>query len=104
VTTPIIELDAADWKHFADFHKAFCVALGAPNWHGTSINAYLDSILWGDINKIDPPYILQVKNSKNIPHDIREFIEILQQAIMDHRAESKMQRGYDVEAKLEFTS
>ena len=51
----ILELDARQWKTPADFYNALLRKLGAPDWHGTSINAFIDSMIVGDINEVTSP-------------------------------------------------
>jgi RNAse (barnase) inhibitor barstar len=40
----IIELDAENWETAIDFYKALLPALGAPEWHGYSPDALIDSM------------------------------------------------------------
>ena len=40
----IIELDAAKWKTIIDFYDALLASLGAPEWHGKSPDALIDSM------------------------------------------------------------
>lgn len=51
-----IELDASGWVTADDFSAALFAGLGAPSWHGTSINALVDSMIYGGINDIVPPF------------------------------------------------
>jgi RNAse (barnase) inhibitor barstar len=51
----VVELDAQYWKTPADFHHALLGALGAPDWHGDSIPALIDSMIVGDINAVGLP-------------------------------------------------
>lgn len=47
---PVIELDASDWKTTSDFYDALLSALGAPDWHGRSGVALVDTMLHNDVN------------------------------------------------------
>ena len=51
----IIELDASYCKTIAEFYRALLNQLGAPEWHGRNVNALVDSMVYGDINRVDPP-------------------------------------------------
>lgn len=51
----VVELDAQYWKTPADFYHALLRELGAPDWHGESIPALIDSIIVGDINAVGLP-------------------------------------------------
>ncbi len=51
----IVELDAQHWKTPRDFYSALLRKLGAPEWHGESIPALIDSMIVGDINEVATP-------------------------------------------------
>ncbi|MBB4155650.1 RNAse (barnase) inhibitor barstar [Sphingomonas jinjuensis] len=51
----IVELDARYWNAPADFYNALLRQLGAPDWHGESIPAMIDSMIVGDINEVALP-------------------------------------------------
>lgn len=51
-----IALDARHWLSLLDFYDELLSALGAPEWHGRSIDALIDSIIFGGINEVEPPY------------------------------------------------
>jgi len=55
-----IELDASQWKTGLDFYDALLTALGAPHWHGRSVDALIDSMVYRDINTIESPYTIAV--------------------------------------------
>jgi barstar (barnase inhibitor) len=82
-----IDLDASKWKTLLDFYDALLSALGAPEWHGRSINALIDSMIGGDINKIEPPYIIRVRSTASLPKDLRDEIERVRQYLQKHRAD-----------------
>jgi hypothetical protein len=64
-----IELDATSWKDGADFSKSLLPALGAPSWHGNSVDALIDSIVYGDINAVDPPFTIRITGWRHAPSD-----------------------------------
>ena len=51
----VVQLDARHWKTPPDFYKALVRELGAPDWHGESIPALIDSMIVGDINAVALP-------------------------------------------------
>lgn len=59
-----IELDASEWVAAVDFHTALLTALGAPKWHGTSTNALIDSMIYGGINDVTPPFRVNVRGMR----------------------------------------
>jgi hypothetical protein len=42
---PVIELDAARWKNIVEFLNDLLAALRAPDWHGYSPDALIDSMI-----------------------------------------------------------
>ena|ERR1700675_613026 len=55
-------MDAAAWNSCDDVYDAFFRVVGAPSWHGRNFNALNDSIGGGDINEIEVPYKLVIRN------------------------------------------
>lgn len=53
------DLDASSWKTPADFYAALLPAVGAPDWHGDSTQAITDSMIGGEINAVEPPYVVK---------------------------------------------
>lgn len=56
-----IDLTASGWITPLDFYEALLAALGAPEWHGRNVNALMESMMFGNINKVDPPMIVHVR-------------------------------------------
>ena len=71
----IIELDATKWKTYDDFYNAPLPSIGAPKWHGQNLNALVDSMIWGGINAVDPPYTIRILGAATLPQDIRDHVE-----------------------------
>jgi RNAse (barnase) inhibitor barstar len=57
-----IVLDGKNWNEDDDVYDAFFAAVGAPSWHGRNFNALRDSIVVGQINKVEVPYLIKIKN------------------------------------------
>ena len=55
-----IDRDAASWMTPLHFYAALLPALGAPEWHGNSVPAIVDSMIGGEINAVEPPYIVSI--------------------------------------------
>ncbi|WP_366810733.1 barstar family protein [Sphingomonas sp.] len=70
-----IAFDAAGWESEDDFYGAFLSALGAPDWHGRSVDALIDSIVFGGINAVEPPFALVVRNGAALEPGLRRGIE-----------------------------
>ena len=84
---PILELDATHWRDCIDFYRALLEAVGAPDWHGMSVDAFIDSIIYGDINAIDPPFTVRIKGVASAPIEVREGIDLLMQHIRPANAQ-----------------
>lgn len=98
----IIELDAKDWKDVLDFYRALLPALGAPEWHGTSIDALLDTMVWSDeINEVKPPYTVRIKNTAALSKEISDKIYLISGEILEARAEFNKRHGHDVDVNIE---
>jgi RNAse (barnase) inhibitor barstar len=57
-----IALDGKNWNEAGDVYDAFFAAVGAPSWHGRNFDALHDSIVVGQINKVEVPYLIKIKN------------------------------------------
>ncbi len=93
----IISLDASNWKEPLDFYDAILPALGAPSWHGCSVDALLDTMIWGDFNQVKPPYIIEINHTKNLPAAAMQELIWTRQSIVEARAEHQERKGYDVD-------
>ena len=74
-------MDAAGWESTDDLFLSFFRAVGAPDWHGKNFNALRDSIGTGDINLIEVPYRLLLKNYDQIGQavkcDVDHFVNVI---------------------------
>lgn len=68
-------LDASVWKTADDIYDSFFEAVGAPAWHGRNCDALKDSIVTGDINQVEVPYRLIIKDSARMALGAREGAE-----------------------------
>jgi hypothetical protein len=65
-----------------DFVGALKKAIGAPDWHGDSVDALLDSMIYhDDINALKPPYTISIagadKAGSEAQHIIRQLAQLL---------------------------
>ena len=96
-----IELNAANWKTVLDFYHAILPAVGAPDWHGESPNALIDSMIWGGINSIEPPYKIKIHGLRSTPHSVREHVNLVKQGIAEARTEYHRRRDADIDVSIE---
>jgi hypothetical protein len=104
MTILILELDACSWKTADDFRSALKAAIGAPQWHGDVVGAFLDSIFGGGMNALKPPYVIKVVNTVHLAPELQEMIRNLSSAMEDTRMRRLARTGEDVAASLEIAN
>jgi RNAse (barnase) inhibitor barstar len=76
-------LAATTWKTRDDVYDSFFRAVGAPKWHGKNYDALRDSIATGQINEIEVPYRLLVRNSQSIGVPakamLKDFVKLIRE-------------------------
>jgi hypothetical protein len=83
----IIELHADGWITAMDFANALKKAIGAPDWHGESVDAFLDSMIYhDDINALKSPYTIRIRGAAKAGSGAQDFARLLAQAITKHGA------------------
>lgn len=102
VTMRIIELDASGLRDVLDFTRALCALLGSPGWHGQSIDAFIDSMVWGGIDKAEPPYMVRIVNTAGLTAETRDWIETLRVELIDSCAEYKEREGEEISVGIEI--
>lgn len=98
----IIDLDAASWKNVLDFYDAVLAAVGAPKGHGRNPNALVDSMVWGGMNTVEPPYTIKISRTESLPKDVREHIDLVEGDIAKARMEHRKQQGNDVDVSIKI--
>ena len=98
----IIKLDASKCTTVADFYNAILPALGAPEWHGGNVNELVESMVWGDINDIDTPYVVQIYSAKNFPSDVMKQMKWTKGDLIKARADYKRREGHDIEVDFQI--
>jgi hypothetical protein len=96
-----IKIDATNWKTILDFYHAMLPAVGAPPGHGIGIAAFIDSMIWGGMNSIEPPYTVRIEGTANLPEKVRNEIELLKQALARGRPYFFEAEGHQAEVYLE---
>jgi hypothetical protein len=92
----LIELDARGWKTPLDFLRSLAGALGSPEGHGMSPDAFVDSMIWGGINRVQPPCTVKIKNITDAPREVADSVSLLISTIKRARQERFQRRGDDV--------
>lgn len=89
-------MHSPQWRTQDDVYDAFFRAVGSPSWHGRNFNALRDSIETGDVNEIEVPYCLLIKDvgaaEPEAAQMIRDFVDLIKEL---------RDRGCDVDIRLE---
>jgi RNAse (barnase) inhibitor barstar len=82
-----IQLDGTAWNTEDDFFTAFLSAVRTPDWHGHNLDALNDSIGAGDINEVNPPFLVKIRGSASMKPEAKQMVERFQQLIQDLKRE-----------------
>lgn len=96
----IIELDASKWKTVTDFYDALLAAVGAPKGHGKSPDALIDSMIWGGMNAVEPPYTVQISGLSTSPKEVRDHVQQVGDLLVNGRIYRKRHKGDDVDVSI----
>ncbi len=83
------------WQSIGDFYNSILPELQAPERHGANLNALVESMVWGGINKLDPPYKVEILNSEKVPQDVLEEIREIADFTLESCAEFRERKGRD---------
>ena len=70
----VIRLDAHRWAGVGDFHTDLMAALEAPDWHGTGMDALIDSMIRGGINGVEPPYRIEIEHAQDMTPEVEVWV------------------------------
>lgn len=98
----VVEIDASACrtvKQFAAELKRAIHAIEAV--HGDSVDAFVDSMVFGVMSDLAPPYVVRVTGLKR-GSDPERFARTLANAIGQARVERRTRKGEDVEVSLQI--
>lgn len=94
----IVELHAENLVTALDFAGALKKAIGAPDWHGSSVDAFLESMIYTDgINALKAPYTIRISGVDQAGPEAQRMIRLLAQVINERGASD---RGGDLEVTM----
>ena len=99
---PIIDLDATNWRTVVDFYDAILAAVKAPKGHGKSPDALIDSMIWGGMNAVEPPYTIRISGAGALPKDVLDHVKLAKQVLAEGRVDYQRSRGGDVDVAIEI--
>jgi RNAse (barnase) inhibitor barstar len=82
-----LTLSGKRWCKSDDVYDDLFRTLGSPAWHGKNFNALHDSIVSGQINTVEVPYTLTIREISSAKSDARFFVEELVRLISGFEAE-----------------
>ena len=93
-----IVLNGADWKTCLDFYDALLAALGPLGGHGHSVDAFIDSMIYGGMLEAEPPYEVCVRSVGD--PGVRADVLELSRYIAEARAWRRANYGDDVDVAI----
>lgn len=102
MTGRVLDVSAASWRTVPDLYKDILRRLDAPDWHGESVDALIDSMIYGGINGLLPPYVIRVHDADDLPDRVASELECAAQAIADARTERRVRTGIDVDVRIDI--
>jgi Barstar (barnase inhibitor) len=94
----VVELQAEGWVSAMDFVDALKRAIGAPDWHGNGIDAFLDSMICHDeMNALKSPYTIRINGAGKAGAEAYDMMRQLAALLGEHGASD---RGGDLEVTL----
>ena len=97
----VLNIDASGCRDRWDIYDLVGKAVEAPDGHGSGSDAFADSMIWGGMNAVEPPYTVRISGTANLPDDIKTEILEFAHSLREARAEYKATRGNDVEVNVE---
>jgi RNAse (barnase) inhibitor barstar len=77
------------------------LSLGSPEGHGASVDALLDSMIWGGMNDLDPPYTIRIANASKAKPKVRQELSDLSICIDEAKEEYRCRKGNNIEVFFE---
>ncbi|MBU2134803.1 MAG: hypothetical protein KKA45_01265 [Alphaproteobacteria bacterium] len=100
--TPSIIVDATGWRTAIDAIDGLLDALRPLDRHGSSIDAFIDSMIYGGMLEVEPPYEVVVENLE--APDAISFVDRLSVALTEARAWRLANRGVEVNVSIRRVS
>lgn len=93
----VVPLDASGVKTAKQFAKLLQEAIDAIPGHGSSVESFVDSMVFGTMSNLAPPYRIEVTGASG---EVEAFAHRVAEAIGQARVERRTRRGEDVEVSL----
>jgi RNAse (barnase) inhibitor barstar len=100
----LIDIDVSQCRSIGDFYDLLCRAIGAPKEHGGGPDAFVDSMIWGGMNAIEPPYKIRIAGAAKGLDKVRAAILEVIDSLEKGRAWRRINQGTDVDVSMEVVS
>jgi len=87
-----LRLDARSWHSREDMWRALLDALGAPEWHGDSLDALYDSLVSG-LHRVRPPLLVELVGAAHCPAALVAYLTRVREVFADANAASGEEIG-----------
>ena len=64
----------------------------------------LELMVFGEVGAIEPPYIIRISSTKNLPTDAAEWLGYIVEGLVEYGEDQIARWGRDIEANLEIVS
>lgn len=82
-----VRLDAAGWQVREDFWEALLPGIGAPEWHGHSLDALFDALV-ADLTTAKPPLTVEIAGAARTPAALVAYLTRIAEVFRDAEAET----------------
>jgi RNAse (barnase) inhibitor barstar len=96
----VIQLDASAWETPLDFILALKDSLGSPEAHGSSPDAFVDSMIWGGMNQVEPPYLIRIVQTGKVPDQVKNYIRLMASVVQEAREERCSKGKGDIDVTI----
>ena len=97
VVVRTIALDASSWRTLDDLYNALFEATGATLSHARNANAFSEALIYAGDIELDPPYVIDIRNTRNLLPDAREELGHLREAFRRYRADYREKFGHEAD-------
>ena len=94
----VLELDASGAKTTKQFAALLREVIEAIPGHGSSVESFVDSMVFGTMSNLAPPYTVRVSGIAT--DEVAAFAHRLAEALGQARLENRTRRGEDVQVVL----
>ena len=98
----VLEWDAGRWSTLEDFYEALLAAVGAPDWHGRNPNALIDSLVYGGINDVKPPYTVRIHGLEEASRVVSDHVRTVVGYLIEARGDYQDRHQEDCGAFFEI--